>query len=299
MKRLTIIMLVLLFGAAGSSLAATKAKYRAFTPTGAGKSAFAKSGDKQYKYFIVDKGTSFGFDVTGPATVKIRTRAAFKPAVKSLDYEIQIWEAERLVSGRKVKASPATILIDNQNVGLSRTVFVKVPKGRHSYRLWLSSAQADKYFARFYIAKQAPKKSKYSSFKPTQFSREVTLVSGTKELPYYLVDGTGGVSVSINGPTELKIYCRANYDQTMKGRSKFTLGMYEAGKEAAQFAGGVAMANKLQFKELKDMIPSTLNVYTFKVPDGRHIYEFKKVEATSPNLALRFKISKVGLGMIP
>ena len=110
MKRLTIIMLVLLMGIAGNSQAASKAKYRAFTPSGAGKSAFAKSGDKQYKYFVVDKGTSFGFDVTGPATVKIRTRAAFKPNIKSLDYEIQIWEAERLISGRKVKASPATIL---------------------------------------------------------------------------------------------------------------------------------------------------------------------------------------------
>ena len=113
MKRLTIIMLVLLLGMAANSQAASKVKYRAFTPSGAGKSAFAKSGDKQYKYFVVDKGTSFGFDVTGPATVKIRTRAAFKPNIKSLDYEIQIWEAERLISGRKVKASPATILIDS------------------------------------------------------------------------------------------------------------------------------------------------------------------------------------------
>ena len=55
----------------------------------------------------------------------------------------------------------------------------------------------------------------------------------------------------------------------------------------------------MQFKELKDMVPSTLNVYMFKVPDGRHVYAFKKVDATSPSLALRFQISKVGLGIMP
>ncbi len=299
MKKVTIILLAILLGVSGSSIAAKKSKYRAFTPSGAAKSVFVKSGAKQYKYFIVEKGTSFGFDVTGPTTVRIRTRAELKPDVKNPSYEIQVWEGDRMATGRKVKTAPSKLLVDNQSIGLARTVFVKVPKGRHSYRLWMTSDKVDKYYVKFYRLRKTTKKTKLGAIKPYQYDKEVTLLSGKNAIPYYLVDNDGGVSLSVVGPTDLRIYCHAAYSQTMQGRTKYTLAMYEDGTQVAQFAGAVKMSSNMQFKDLNDFVPSTLSTHVFKVPDGKHIYVFKEVESASPNLAIRFKISKVGMGMIP
>jgi hypothetical protein len=298
MKKVTIMLLAVLLGTSGSSFAVQQSKYRAFTPSGAGKSVFVKSGAKQYKYFIVEKGTSFGFDVTGPTTVRIRTRAALNSDVKSANYEIQVWEGDQLMTGRKVQTSPSKLMVDNQNLGLARTVFVKVPKGRHSYRLWITSDKVDKYFVRFYRLRTNTAKSKFGAIAPYQFDKQVTLLSSKSAITYYLVNSEGGVSLNVVGPTKLKIYCHAAYSQTMQGRTKYTLAMYEDRSEVAQFPGAVKTSSKVQFKELNDLVPSTLSTYIFNVPDGKHVYEFKEVESAAPELAVRFKISKAAMGIL-
>ena len=300
MKKIGILLLAVFVLASGTSFAA-KIKYKAFTPSGAGKSLFLKSKTDQHKYFVVDKGTSFGFDIVGPTTIKIRTRAEVKAGVSMADYEMQVWEGDNLVKGRKVKAKPSLLTAEGQKsgVGVVRTMIVKVPKGKHSYRLWMTSSNTDKLYARFYQAKKAAKKSKYSSFKPYEFAKQVTLKSGKNTISYYVVDGKGGVKVSVVGPVKLQILCRSSFDKNMKGRAKFTLGMYESGSLAAQFPAVTKASGAAHFKENGDLIPSRLHTFAFDVPSGKHLYEFKMLDSASPNLALRFKISSNALGMIP
>jgi hypothetical protein len=300
MNKVAALFLTICLSFSGISLAAdtTAISYQIFKPSGAGKSQMVQSGVKQYKYYVVDRGASFGFDVTGPTKVKVYTRAEFKAGVSDLSYEIQVWEGDRLVKGRKVKATPSALLANGQKLGLARSVIFDVPAGKHSYRLWIVSDKADKYYARFYQALSGAKSS-INILQPAQFKRQVTLVSGQNMLPYYLVDTTGGVSLNVAGPAQLIIYCRANYDKNMKGKSKYTLGMFESGKETAQFPGAVKMATKTEFLELGELVPSTLNTYTFNVPAGKHVYQFKKIDSASPNLALRFKTAKSGFGMMP
>jgi hypothetical protein len=299
MNKISTIVMAIVFSIAGSLFAAdtTGVVYKVFTPTGAGKSVLVKSGDKQLKYFVVEKGVSFGFNVTGPIKVKIMTRAEFKPGLKDLNYEIQTWEANHLVKGRKAKTTPSALSLGSLNIGLARDMIIEVPEGTHSYRLWITSDKTDRYYVRFYqTGAAAATEPDYSQ--PSQFKQQVTLVSGNNLQAYYLVDATGGVTLTVSGPSYLQIFCRANYDHDMKGRAKYTLGMYEEGREITQFSGVVSMSSKVQFKELSELIPSTLNTYSYNVPAGKHIYQFKKLESASPNLALRFRVAKSsGLGL--
>jgi hypothetical protein len=154
------------------------------------------------------------------------------------------------------------------------------------------------FYARFYQAKKKVKKIEYTTFKPLKFDQQVTLATAKNNIPYFLVDNDGGVSLSVVGPTKLRIYCRANFVPSMKGNAKFSLGLFEKGKEAASFAGVAKLANDLSFKEIGDVMPSKLHTFTFDVPAGKHVYEIKKINSASPNLAVRFKIKKLGLGMV-
>lgn len=298
MKKVVIGVLTILFGIAGNSLA-QNAIYKAFTPSGGGKSVIIQSGTKKLKYYAVSKGTSFGFDVTGPAKVKIRTRAAVKPGIKDINYEIQVWEADKMAAGRKVKTIPSVLRIDNQDIGMARDLFFKVSNGKHSYRMWVVSDNADQFYTRFYKTPRPRKATGFNISKPDQFTEEVNLVTGKKTLPYYLVDGNGGVSLNVVGPVQLKIYCRANFNQNMIGKVKYTLGMFENGKEAGRFEGAAKKTGSVQFKELADLVPSTLVTHIIDVPSGNHSYQFKKIDSASPSLAVRFKVGKVDTGMLP
>jgi hypothetical protein len=298
MKKLVIFLLAFAIMAGGSAFAA-KTKYKAFTPTGAGKGLFLKSKTDQHKYFVVNKGTSFGFDITGPTKIKIRTRPAMKTGVALSEYEMQIWEGDKLIKGLKAKckASMLTVEGETNSVGVAKSLTIAVPKGKHSYRLWVTSANTDKFYSRFYQVKKAARKIKYSSFKPLEFTKQITVKSGKNSIPYYMVNTKGGARVSVVGPAKMQIYCRAGFDKNMKGRVKYTLGMYEGTILAKQFPGVTKASTKTDFVEDGGLIPSYLKKFTFDVPAGKHTYEFKMLDSSSPGLALRFKISNSSLGM--
>jgi hypothetical protein len=300
MRKVVIFLVAFVFIASGVSFAA-KIKYRAFTPTGATKSVTLKSKTSQHKYFVVDKGISFGFDAAGPTRIRIRTRAEMSPDTKNAEYEIQVWEGDHLVDGRKVKSVASPIASDEIKapIGLARDVIVKVPKGKHTYRLWVISDKTSRIYARFGQEKKPAKKTQYNYYKPYEFTKQVTLVSSKKPVIYYVVDQNGGASLSVVGPTKIQIYCRATFNKSIKGSAKFSLGLFEKGQQAAIFPAVAKASSKIEFKELPEMIPSALNTFVFSVPEGKHVYELKEVDLAAPSLAVRFKIAKVGLGMMP
>jgi hypothetical protein len=300
MKRIAIQALALLFLFYGMSFG-TNTKYRVFAPSSTVKSVFLKSGAKQYKYYVAEKGTSLGFDVTGPTKVKIRTRGEFRPGVTDAEYQIQVWEGDHLVEGRKARAKVSMLTVPGGSggIGLARTVILKVPKGKHSYRLWVTSDKLDRFYLRFYQTMSQTKNAGYNIFKPYEFNRSVTLVSAKGNVEYYMVDSSGGVTLSVIGPTTLKIFCRAGFTEDMKGTTKFSLGLFEKGNQVVQFPGVAKAATDLSFKELSHIIPSKLHTFLFDVPDGKHVYEVRKINSASPSLAVRFKIMSDGLGMIP
>jgi hypothetical protein len=146
--KLTIILFVGLAFAAN----AANVLYQRFEPIGGVKSALLQSGTKQEKYFVVEKGTTFGFDVVGPTTVKIRTRAEFKSNASKIAYEGQVWEGEHLLVDRKVNASISKLTLPGQNVGIynARDLIFKVPTGKHTYRLWIISDKIERFYTRFF-----------------------------------------------------------------------------------------------------------------------------------------------------
>jgi hypothetical protein len=299
MRRTGLLLLAFVFLLSGMSYGA-KTKYRIFKPSGVGEGVFLKSGEKQFRYFAIKKGTSFGFEEIGPTKIKIRTRAELLPNVKDGSYEIQVWEGDKLVAGRKASTRSSALSLNSQmdKIGLSRTIVIKVPKGKHSYRLWITSDKYSTFYARFYHEKKKIKKAEYSPYQPSDYKKQVTLIAGKKNTPYYLIDNSGGVTLTVVGPTKIRIYCRANFNEGMKGNSKFSLGLFEKNVEAAKFIGVAKLAQDLNFKEVGDIMPSKLHTYSFDVPEGRHQYEVRKINSASPNLAVRFKIRKVGLGMV-
>jgi len=299
MKRIDVFFLAILFVFNSQGIfAKSKTKYRAFSPTDAGKSVMLKSDSNKYKYFELESGKSIGFDVSGPAQVKIRTRAYLPENLLAGEYEVTVWEGSKVKTGRKAKTAVSKISIDGSKdrVGVARDILLKVPRGEHSYTLSMESGNISKFYVRFYQNLQKKKKTAYEAFQPYEFARREKLKSGKSSFSYYFVDDKGGAKLKVIGPTKIKIYCRANFDATLKEKSKFSLGVMENGKSVEIFAAVADKSSKGAYIEVRDVIPSTLHTFILEVPDGEHVYEFRKVNSLSANLAVRFGILRSSLG---
>lgn len=298
MKRFSVCFLVFLFLFGGQHLLAqSKTNYKAFKPSRAGDGVFLKSDSKRYRYYVLEEGKAIYLDVTGPAKIKLRTRADLG-GLKSGDYDLYVWEGKELIAGRKAETSKSKLTLDGtkETVGLARDIFFEVPRGNHIYSISARSEKIDRFYLRFYQEKKSKKKATYIPYRPYDYSQEIKLKTQKSEIPYYLVKEDGGVRLKVIGPTKIRIYCRANFDPSIEGKSKFALGVYEKGKSIEKFTGIAKKSGKMAFSDLPDQIPSTLHKFYLDVPSGEHIYEFKKVNSPAPNLAVRFKILEQTLG---
>jgi len=297
-KMKKIIIALLVFALAPYSLTfAAKTKYKVFKPSGGKSYEFVKSGEKKYKYFVTEENAPLYFKVTGPTKLKIRTRPALDQG-KSSQFEIQVWEGDKLVKGRRVKSNASELTLDKtgEKIGLSRDIFINVPKGKHNYTLRINSKTSTKFYTRFHQSAKKKKKAKYSVYRPYDFEKKISLKSAKYKTTYYIVDNDGGAKIKAVGPTEVIIYCRANFNETMKEKSKFAIGVFENGNEVKKFTGIANKSKKLVYEERTDYIPSTLHKYKLSVPSGQHEYEIKKVNSAAPSLSVRFKMNNNSLG---
>ena len=299
MKKCSVLVLALLLAFYSQpAFAKPKTVYRAFAPTEAGKSVMLKSNSKQYKYFELQRGSSMSFEVTGPTKVKIRTRAILPSNASAGQYNIAVWEGTKIRAGRKAEVSQSKVIIENvvSRIGTARDVIIKVPKGKHGYIVTFQSDSVDKLLLRFYQQKKSKKESAYEAFFPFEYARREKLVCGKSRLSYYFIDENGGAKLKVIGPTKIKVYCRANFDPTVKEKSKFTLGVFERDKSVKMFSAVADKSAKCVYPAVPELIPSTVHSFTLTVPDGEHIYDFKKLNSSPPSLSTRFAIPKISLG---
>ena len=298
MKKFVLSFLVLFLIVNGQSpFAKPKVKYRAFKPSMAGESVFLKSGTKRYKYYVLEKDKGIFFDIKGPTKIKIRTRADLGNQ-ESAEYDLYVWEGKEVIAGRKAKTKPSKLQVEGRKgkSGVARDLFFDVPSGKHTFSISFRSDNVERLDLRFYQQKKAKKSIKYTSFLPYDYGRAINLKTSKSKIPYYLVKEDGGVKIKVIGPTRLQIFCRANYDQSMKGKSKFALGVYENGSSVKTFTGIASKSETMVFSDMPEIIPSTAHKYYLDVPKGEHVYELKKINSPAPSLAVRLRIQEDALG---
>jgi len=299
MRNMLVFFAILLFVPGHRTvLAQSKTNYRAFSPSDAGRSVMLKSDSRTYKYFELDEGKVIGFEVTGPTRIKIRSRALLPEKISAAEYDITVWEDDRVRAGRKADTKPSKLTISGERgaVGVARDIIFNVPKGKHKYAISAQSDKVDRVYLRFHQARKQKPKQTYHNFRPYEYGKRVNLRSGKSNLSYYLADGGAGPALRVIGPTSIKIYCRANFDPTMKEKAKFTLGAMEKGEAVRKFSAVADKSSKSIYTDLPGIIPSKVHTFTLEVPDGEHVYEFRKINSTPDGLAVRFKILKSSLG---
>lgn len=241
------------------------------------------------EYYLLTKDQPVEFTVSGPTMIRVYSRLLWHDNMtgkQSYKFIVAEQGIEKISSFETEKSNSA-FGSKKETFGKWRSFYLNVLTGNVNYRLSLLEAKSDTVAIRFSFEK--PKE--YKKVVPLIQSREFQLVENEKMTTYYELKPNEPIKVKVQGPIELKAVCRLNYDYTLEGSQNYTIFAMVSGKEW-QSKTFKTQKSGSTYKNIPELIPSTLSNYFLKVPPGSYQIEFnlKGTLAKSVVISLYSKI---------
>jgi hypothetical protein len=256
--------------------------------------------DKPLLYYPLDKGQTIEIVVQGPTTLRVLSRLEFGPNTKGdkrYEYSYENDEGQKGDFQHTVTAAEAAVLSLKSEVhlGNGRNVYLKIPKGKHTYKFSLSTKALDRVYLRFYgpISDVANESGKVN-FQPTKYSSAVSLMVKEQEAIYYRIGPQDSLTLSVIGPTTLEALSRLEFDPSMVTDQRFRVRVLEDGKEKQIISLHSGPSQQVDYKDKSDKIAGRAARLYVEVPRGKHDYSFQILESGYTTL-MRFSIPRKDL----
>lgn len=255
---------------------------------------------KRLNYYPLVKGSEILVTVEGPTRLRVISRIEFGKDVggEKSYYLRALREDNKKEKFRRVStASSSAVLADNPAVrlGVSRSAYIKVPAGKHTYRFYVGSKAAYRLYLRFYERKASVDTGAENvAFAPSKFTTSVPIVVKEEEIIYYRIGGKDSLKFSIIGPTTLKVISRLEFDPSMIAEQKFRIRVLEDGEEKHVYPLRSKPSEVAEYRELTTKIAGSGSKFFIEVPRGKHEYDFEVLD-NGRNVLLRFFIPRKDL----
>jgi len=231
-------------------------------------------GDKRCSYYQFDKKTPVSVTLQGPTRLKIRTRLGLPDGLQDeIKYKVRVTEDKRRAKEFSIATQKSNVVsFPEKRLGIteSKSIYISVAPGAHTYTLQLLEPKEAVGYVRFY--KQL-RKLKYIPFAPQSYHSIEIVTAKEKERQYYRATKDKVVKAEVLGPTKLKVTTRLGFTPKMKGEQTYGIEVFD-GREKREYA---FKAKKSDVASYGDRICSVGRTFIVKVPKGRHTYEFKPV----------------------
>jgi hypothetical protein len=252
---------------------------------------------KELNYYPLEKGQEILVTVEGPTRLKVLTRIEFgEEASGEKSYYLRYQrDGEKKYKFRRIAtASPTAVLADSPaiHLGTSRSIYLKVPAGKHTYRFYVGSKAAYRLFLRFYErTTKVESKPENVAIEPVQFTSAVPLVLREDEVTYYRVGNQDSLKLSIIGPTTVKVLARLEFDPTMFAEQKFRIQVYEDGLIKQIYPLRSKQSEVAEYREISTKVVGNGAKFYIEIPRGKHEYKFEIVD-NNRTVLLRFYIPR-------
>jgi len=295
-------LVALLAVAMSAALCPAKApapRWKSVTPSGhASQSALMVDG-KQVTYHRFDAERPLSFSVQGPVRVKVLTRLVIPNDREKDSYAIVVTRDGAMVQREAFDTAPSGrafyAALDSVRPGVIRRLYIDVPTGAHAYEL--RAEGLGRVDARVYAS--ADLDADRVSFAPRDGPAVETLLSGDKELTYYLLTKSAPVVLDVAGPTTIRVNTRLLFDQTMSKRESYVVGVREPGAAEVLYRIETTPSETVVCRDRSDLLPGALRHFMLDVGPGPHAYEFRLTDTTAGALAIRFHIPRGGVANGP
>lgn len=267
-------------------------RWKSITPSGYASQSSLMVDGKQVTYYRFDAGHPLSFSAQGPVRVKILTRLVIPNDREKDSYAVVVTGDGARVQREAFDAVPSGrafyAALDSVRPGVIRRLYIDVPTGAHTYEL--RAEGLGRVDARVYASTDLD--ADRVSFAPRDGAAVETLLSGDKELTYYLLTKSAPVVLDVVGPTTIRMNTRLLFDQTMSKRESYVVGVREQGTAEVLYRIETTPSETVVCRDRSDALPGALRHFMLEVGPGPHAYEFRLVDTTARALAVRFHIPR-------
>ena len=248
---------------------------------------------KELYYYPIEKDQEILVTVEGPMQLKVLTRIEFgEEASGEKSYYLRYQRnGEKKYKFRRIATvSPTAVLADSPatHLGSSRSIYLKVPAGKHTYRFYVGSKAAYRLYLRFYERMtKVDSKPETVAFEPVQFTSAVPLIIKETEISYYRVGEVDSLKLSVIGPTTIKVLARLEFDPTMFAEQKFRIQVYDDELVKQIYPLRSKQSEVAEYLAISSMVVGDAAKFFIEIPRGKHEYKFE-VADNSRTVLLRF-----------
>ena len=275
--------------------------WRPLRPTKSDGKVCVRVGGSQSSYYRLDTKKSIEFVVHGPTQVKLITRhLPVKKKIGRRSYTLQVDRDGVSVLKKKQSAPRATrgqlCTSKKQRIGASRTVVLRVPAGRHVYRLGVT--QPNKGVAVRILEQAKTHQGTRTGFKPDDYDRTCRLSLGNgKSYLHYHATTEKPIRFRVTGPTQLLV--RSRLDLTVGGpaEERYRIEVRRDNQPAGIYSYKTRQLTKGAYKDCPQIVPSEDRRLYLSVPKGTWTYELRPADPTTPGFMARILIPRTAVGM--
>jgi hypothetical protein len=275
--------------------------WRALKPTKTDGKACVRIGASESSYYRLDTKKSIEFVVHGPTQVKLITRhLPVKKKIGRRSYTLQVDRDGTSVLKKKQSAPRATrgqlCTSKKQRVGASRTVILRVPEGRHVYRLGVT--QPGKGVAVRILEQAKTRQGTRTGFKPDEYDRTCRLSLGNgKTYLHYHATAAKPLRFRVTGPTQLLVRSRLDLAVGGPAEERYRIEVRRDNLPAGIYSYKTRQLAKGAYQDCPQIVPSEDRRLYLSVPKGTWTYELRPADATTPGFMARILIPRTAVGM--
>jgi hypothetical protein len=254
---------------------------------------------EQTTYHRFDAAQALSFKAAGPLRLKVLTRLVIPNSREKDSYALTVVRDGVQVDSMAFDTVPAEkafyVALDSVRPGVIRRFYIDVPTGEHAYEIRTGGlARVD---ARVFSSAEA--RVERVSLAPRDDARPEVLVSGDRELTYYLLAEGFPVTLDVVGPTTVRVNVRLMFDASMQKQESFVVAAGEAGGQEVLTRIEAVRSRTVRCRDRGDVLPGALRHFAIDVPGGRHTYRVRLAEAASGLAAVSFHIPRGDVANAP
>jgi hypothetical protein len=296
MKKLQLLMLIFTLLCPGLQAQST-VKSRHLKPSNFQKKVITIVSGKSRNYYSLNASAASVISVKGPGNLRVLTRGRLVPGktgkiAYEIVYTLDGGQQKSFKTSDAVRSTKATYTIDSLGVPGSLKEFeIVLGHGDHTIEFKLKDNLVP-VAAQYIFVPAKEKKQEWTAFSPVLPSEPVDLVTKETSVSYYRFSQEKPVRVEINGPTELRVLTRVEFQYQMQGRVNYRVQVKETGKVLNTYQLSSTRSDVTEYKDNKDLIPGKACEFAIDVPSGKHVYEIIPLDKDKNSLLSRFLLPK-------
>ncbi|KAF0195782.1 MAG: hypothetical protein FD166_2748 [Bacteroidetes bacterium] len=234
---------------------------------------------KSKDYYFLSSKEPAVIRLNGPGKLRLLTRGQFVPGQAGkmkyeITYTVDGGAPKTFRSGDVARSINAAYINGTMGVPAQLADFeIILGPGQHSIEFKLNKSKSP-VAVRYAFTPVKNRKKEWIAIHPLNSPETVELSTKESLVTYYRFTPEKPLKVELNGPTELQVLTRAEFQFKMRGTIHYRVQVRLDGKVINSYQLSSRRSETTEYKSDKSLVPGKGNEFVIAIPRGKHTVEF-------------------------